>query len=84
MSEQKKQWWLLPVVAGFIIALDQTAKWLTVQNLALGQTWDPIPWLSPFIRVMYSENTGAAFGMFPAGAPISLIPEELGPEEVLF
>ena len=73
MSEQKKHWWLLPVVAGVVIALDQVAKWLTVENLALGQTWDPIPWLSPFIRVMYSQNTGAAFGMFPTAAPIFLV-----------
>ena len=28
---------------------------------------------SPFIRVMYSQNTGAAFGMFPTAAPIFLV-----------
>ena len=73
MSEQNKQWWLLLGVAGVIIALDQVAKWLTVNHLTLGQTWDPIPAISPFIRVMRSHNTGAAFGMFPMGSAVFLI-----------
>lgn len=72
MTEQSKQWWLLLLVAGAVMALDQVAKWLTVNNLALGQTWDPIPAISPFIRVMRSHNTGAAFGMFPMGSAVFL------------
>lgn len=73
MSRPLKQGLLLMAVAGSIIGLDQVAKWLTVRYLALGQPWDPIPAISPFIRVMHSQNMGAAFGMFPAAAPVLLV-----------
>jgi len=73
MTDQNKQWWMLLLVVGAVIALDQVAKWLTVNHLSLGQTWDPIPAISPFIRVMRSHNTGAAFGMFPMGSAVFLI-----------
>jgi len=73
MSRPLKQGVLLLAVAGSVIGLDQLAKWLTVHNLSLGQTWDPIPAISPFIRVMHSQNMGAAFGMFPTAAPVLLV-----------
>ena len=73
MQQTTKRWILLIVVAATVFALDQTAKWLTVEHLALGETWDPIQALAPVIRVMRSHNTGAAFGIFPLGSNVFLV-----------
>jgi signal peptidase II len=56
-------WVLLVAVAGAVIGLDQVAKTLVSERLALGQSWEPIPQIAGFIRVTHSQNTGAAFGM---------------------
>lgn len=57
------RWWLLALIAGLVIALDQTAKWLVTSRLTPGQSWDFIPALARVIRITYSYNSGAAFGM---------------------
>ncbi len=43
------------------IALDQITKYLTVANLALGESFDVIPGV---LRFTYVQNKGAAFGSF--------------------
>jgi len=68
-----RKWRTLPLAAGLVLALDQLAKWLTVTNLELGESWQVIPGISSFIRVTRSYNTGAAFGIFPAGSDLFLI-----------
>jgi signal peptidase II len=68
-----RRWGFLVIVAGAVIGLDQTAKMLVTQRLMLGQSWEPIPQIAGLIRITYSYNTGAAFGMLPQASDIFLI-----------
>ncbi len=54
-------------LAGLVLALDQWTKALVRTQLDLGEVWMPIPWLAPYARIVHWNNTGAAFGLFPAG-----------------
>lgn len=72
MSKARSYAFLL-LVSGTIVALDQWTKWIVRNNLALGQTWSPFPWLEPYARVVHWNNTGAAFGLFPDGGMIFMI-----------
>jgi signal peptidase II len=63
--KQIKNYAILFLVAGMIIALDQWTKSL-VRILPLGDTWLPmgLEWLAPYARIVHWYNTGAAFGSF--------------------
>ena len=63
----------LGLVSGLIIALDQYTKWVVRQNLALGESWMPLDWLSPYARILHWYNTGVAFGLFQNGNTIFAI-----------
>lgn len=54
-------------IASLVLALDQLSKYLVRSRLAFGETWSPFPWLAGVARVVYWNNTGAAFGLFPSG-----------------
>jgi signal peptidase II len=54
---------LLFVLGGIVIALDQWTKSIVRTELQFGQTWVPWEWLSPYVRIVYWHNSGAAFGM---------------------
>jgi signal peptidase II len=54
-------------IASLVLALDQFSKYLVRTRLAFGETWSPFPWLAGVVRVVYWNNTGAAFGLFPSG-----------------
>lgn len=55
--------------ASLIVALDQWTKWLVRTNIPFAGSWlpDGWDWLSPYARIVYWHNTGAAFGMFQNG-----------------
>jgi signal peptidase II len=55
-------------IAGLVVALDQWTKYLVRTQLQVGETWMPIQWLAPYVRVVHWNNTGAAFGMIPSGS----------------
>ncbi|MCS6910026.1 MAG: signal peptidase II [Anaerolineales bacterium] len=57
-------------VAALVILMDQYTKFLVRQNLPVGAAWMPLEWLAPYFRLVHIENTGAAFGMFPAGGQV--------------
>jgi signal peptidase II len=57
-------------ISGTIVALDQWTKYLVRSNLLYGETWSPWEWLAPIARIVHWNNTGAAFGIFPAGGVI--------------
>lgn len=72
----KKYWHYLAylvLLPGVIIALDQFTKMLVRQNLALGESWMPLPWLAPFARILHWYNKGVAFGMFQNGGLIFIL-----------
>lgn len=55
----------LPIVAALVLLLDRVSKHLVATRLAVGQSWDIAPWLTPILRITHVTNTGAAFGLFP-------------------
>jgi len=72
MLEGIKRWGLLVIVAGGVLAIDQWIKRLVVENLAIGESWEPIPAIANFIRITRSHNMGAAFGAFPWASDVFL------------
>ena len=67
MKKILKTYWLLIVVVGLVIALDQITKSAIRTNIPLGGSWMPVKWLAQFFRFVNWENTGAAFGLFKRG-----------------
>ncbi len=61
---------LLFLVAAAVIVVDQITKAIVRQNLALGEAWAPIPAIGEFLRFLYWQNRGAAFGTFQNAGPI--------------
>lgn len=55
---------LVGLVAGVVLVLDQLTKYLVVQNIGMGNVWYPIPALE-FFRIAGTYNTGTACGYFP-------------------
>jgi len=64
LRSDKAEWVLFLGVAALIFLVDQASKYLILRNLSLGEAWNPIPFLRPFVTLTHVTNTGAAFGMF--------------------
>ena len=58
---------LVYLLAGLIVLFDQYTKHLVRTQLAINETWNPWPALTPYFRVLHIQNTGAAFGLFKDG-----------------
>lgn len=69
MNSKVKDYLLLFGVAGISVALDQWTKGLVRANIEFGGQWLPewLSWLSPYARIVYWHNSGAAFGIFQNG-----------------
>jgi signal peptidase II len=59
--------WYLALITLLTIGLDQFTKYLIVSNLVLGESWMPWDWLASIVTITHVHNSGAAFGIFPAG-----------------
>jgi signal peptidase II len=70
---KSRSWLLLVVIIGAVVLLDQVTKRAVVDHLRVGETVRPIPALSPFFQITYSQNTGAAFGFLPQAGDIFLV-----------
>ena len=71
----KKTSWIILIVAGLVVALDQGSKYLVSHNLPLGGAWSPFPGPTPFFQIVYTYNTGVAFGLFKdLGVVFILVP----------
>jgi signal peptidase II len=55
---------LVYLLAAVVVLGDQYSKHVVRTSLPLNSTWNPLPWLAPYARVLYIQNTGAAFGLF--------------------
>jgi len=65
---------LLFLIAAAVIVADQISKTLVRQNLALGEAWAPIPAIGDFLRFLYWQNRGAAFGTLQnAGSILAVV-----------
>jgi len=65
--------WILFIIAGSIILLDQASKYLVESSLALYTYYAPIPALENIFRITHISNTGVAFGLFQNGNTIFAI-----------
>lgn len=72
MKKIINKYWILLLVAGVVILLDQTTKSIVRANLPFGVSWTPFE-VIPFFRFVHWENTGAAFGMFQGGGVVFAI-----------
>lgn len=52
-------------IAGVVVLLDQTSKYLVRLNLALGEVYRPELLVSQYARLVHLHNSGAAIGIFP-------------------
>jgi len=62
-----------PLVIGLgliILGLDQLAKYLVVQEIGSSATRHSISVLGDYVRLAYTTNTGAVFGIFHGGVGI--------------
>ena len=73
MTRTTRNWLFLFAVILLVLAADQTSKRLIVDNLRLGESRQPLPFLSPFFQITRSQNTGAAFGFLPQVGDLFLI-----------
>jgi signal peptidase II len=67
------RWLLLGILIFTIVAVDQVTKHWVVDNLMLGDIFQPIPAISSLFQVTRSHNTGSAFGFLPQAGDIFLV-----------
>ncbi len=74
-AQKSRGWekWLLFLVAGSIIILDQYSKNLVETTLELYTYWAPFPEIENIFRISHISNTGVAFGLFQDGNTIFTI-----------
>ncbi|MDY6877847.1 MAG: signal peptidase II [Chloroflexota bacterium] len=65
MKQRTRDILILLATAALVLLADQASKYFVVARLGEGQSWEVIPWLTPFFRITYVTNTGVAFGLFP-------------------
>ena len=66
------KWSILIISAGLVAAVDQLSKGWIAENLALGESMQPIPALAPFLQFTRIMNSGAAFGILPTAGNLFL------------
>ena len=65
--------WLIPIIALLVIVADQTSKYLVSTYLPLGGAWSPLPGPYPVFQIVYTYNTGVAFGLFKDLGPVFVV-----------
>lgn len=73
MSVTLKRWLILFGTTLSVLLFDQLTKYWVINNLLLGETIQPIPFLSPYFQITRSFNTGAAFGFLPEAGDMFLV-----------
>lgn len=73
MNKALRRWFLFLGLIALVLLIDQAAKYLTITELEMGESWIPIPAISGIFRVTRSLNTGAAFGMFQGASSFFLV-----------
>jgi signal peptidase II len=63
----------LPAVAGLTLVIDRISKWVVMDSLKPGESWNPVAALERWVSLTYVTNTGAAFGLFPDHGVIFMV-----------
>lgn len=56
-----------------VLLSDQLSKLWVIDNLLLGESIQPLPFLTPYFQITRSFNTGAAFGFLPEVGDIFIV-----------
>lgn len=64
LRSEKAGWAAFLGVAALVLLVDQVSKYLVLTNLSVGEMWNPLAFLRPFVTLTHVTNTGAAFGLF--------------------
>lgn len=73
MKGHIKDYAILAILAGMIIALDQWTKYLVRTLIPFGKFWSPADWLTPMARIVHWDNSGVAFGLFQGSGSVFLL-----------
>jgi signal peptidase II len=65
--------WIILIVAVLVIAIDQVSKYLVTRYLPVGGAWSPFAGPQPFFQIVYTYNTGVAFGLFKDLSPVFIL-----------
>ena len=65
--------WIVPLLAIVVFVADQLSKYLVSRELSIGQAWMPLTLLENLVVIRRVQNSGAAFGMFPAAGNLFLL-----------
>jgi signal peptidase II len=63
----RAHWLVFVAIAGLVLLLDQTSKAILVANLAPGEV---VHLLGDYVRLVFSQNSGALFGLFRDNAVV--------------
>jgi signal peptidase II len=75
LRSEKAGWAVFLGVAALVLVADQVSKYLVLGNLSVGEMWNPVPLLRPFVTLTHVTNTGAAFGLFQEyGTLFAIVP----------
>jgi len=73
LHREKWRGFLLPAVAVLTLVVDRISKWVVMDSLKLGESWNPVAALERWVSLTYVTNTGAAFGLFPDHGVIFMV-----------
>ena len=73
MKPTARNWLMLLLTVAIVLVIDQFTKGWIVQNIAPGESRQPVAALSDFFQITRSANTGAAFGLFAQSGDIFLV-----------
>lgn len=65
MHRKKWRGFLLPAVAVLTLVVDRISKWVVMDSLKPGESWNPVAALERWVSLTYVTNTGTSFGLFP-------------------
>lgn len=65
--------WLFFLIAAIAIIADQITKRMVENSIGLLEEVTIAPWLSPYLTLTHTQNTGAAFSILPEGGYIFFI-----------
>ena len=64
MSKRLRAYGEMLLIAAVVFVLDQLTKYWIRTNLALRESFAPIPAIGDWFRIIHWKNTGVAFGLF--------------------
>ena len=73
MGSPIRNWGFLLAIIAMVLVADQVTKRVVVDTVALGETIQPVPALSPYFQVTRIFNTGSAFGILPQASDLFLV-----------